>query len=57
MRHPVRVGRIVDGQAEILSGLPESSRVQVPTRQASGMRRGGMGASGQQMRRIMGGMR
>lgn len=55
----VRVGRIVGGQAEILSGLTEKDRVQVPGRKAraSRGRRSGMGASGRNMRRLMGGMR
>jgi len=55
----VRVGRIVGGQAEIISGLQEGSRIQEPARQKrSAMdRRGGMAASGQNMRRVMGGMR
>lgn len=58
-RQPVRVGRIVGGQAEILRGVMEGTRIQVPARRTSGSRgrRGGKGTSGRQMRRIMGGMR
>jgi HlyD family secretion protein len=58
-RQTVRVGRIVGGQAEILSGLSENARIQIPARRGSSRRarRGGMGAGGRQMRRIMGGMR
>lgn len=58
-KRSVRVGRIVGGQAEILDGLTEKDRVQVPTRKArtSQKRRGGKAASGRNMRRLMGGMR
>jgi len=55
---PVRVGRIVGGQAEITSGLSEGARIQVSVRRASATRRRrGKATSGRNMRRIMGGMR
>ena len=58
-RQPVRVGRIVGGQAEIVSGLEENAKVQVPGRKARTARgqRGGMGASSRNMQRMMGGSR
>lgn len=56
MQQAVRVGRIVGGRAEILSGLKENDRIQEPARRkpTSRRRRGGMAASGRNMRRIMG---
>lgn len=55
-KQPVRVGRIVDGQAEIVEGLSESDTVQLPARRAKGKgQRPGTGAGSRQMQRVMGG--
>ncbi len=58
-KQPVRVGRIVSGRAEILSGLKENDRIQEPARRrsTSRARRGGKKGSGRNMRRMMGGKR